>query len=366
MYILFQSRPDLLENVGGDTIQILKTKQALESLGNKVDIDSRIDKKLKSYDIVHIFNLQNTKYTYQLVLNAKKQGKKIALSTIWWDFKYVWDDKDVAKYAVKFNNVLLSDYIPLTAIKFINKKGHYLLNIRRHRKIKEILNAVDVILPNSVAELEILVSELEMPNLRKKSCVVYNAISLPKFCNDDNKLNIPDNCVMTVGRIEPIKGQLKVIKALMNRKEIPIVFIGRGIESPYGQACQNMARARGNVYFISEVKHEEIDKYYKYAKVHALVSLRESPGLASLEAAVNGANVVTSIHAPICEYFKTLSHVCDPNDLIDIEKKIITAWKTSRNDELRSFIMDNFTWKNTGLQTQDAYKMCMGCKDVSK
>jgi len=45
MKILFQSREDLFTTLGGDTVQILKTKQELEKLGYKIDIDCSIDVK---------------------------------------------------------------------------------------------------------------------------------------------------------------------------------------------------------------------------------------------------------------------------------------------------------------------------------
>lgn len=57
MNILFQSRKDLLVHPGGDTIQILKTKEMLEKNGYNVDIELSDEVDVSTYDIVHIFNL---------------------------------------------------------------------------------------------------------------------------------------------------------------------------------------------------------------------------------------------------------------------------------------------------------------------
>ena len=83
MKVLFQSRKTLFTVPGGDTTQILKTKEYLERLGVKVDISLDLEPCLESYDIVHVFNLMRPQELYLQVKNAKKQGKKVALSTIY-------------------------------------------------------------------------------------------------------------------------------------------------------------------------------------------------------------------------------------------------------------------------------------------
>ena len=82
MKILFQSRLDLFDKRGGDTVQILETKASLERLGVIVDIDCSLTAEVSKYDIVHIFNLDWVCETYPQILNAKKSGKKVVLSPI--------------------------------------------------------------------------------------------------------------------------------------------------------------------------------------------------------------------------------------------------------------------------------------------
>ena len=86
MNVLFQNRFDCFSMPGGDTTQMLKTKEYLERLGVSVDIslDPHID--LKRYDLVHVFNIMRPFETYLFIKNAKNQEKKILLSSIFWDF----------------------------------------------------------------------------------------------------------------------------------------------------------------------------------------------------------------------------------------------------------------------------------------
>lgn len=362
MKILFQSRNDLLTHMGGDTTQILETKKYLEKLGHNVTLDLSARPNVTQYDIVHIFNLQTMDLTLEQVLNAKKQGKKVVLSTIWWDFTFMNLDRDFRKYSKNpLYNLLRYIVCPIFLFNF-NKTDVYLskfiFDIKKRKKGIEILNAVDMILPNSVAELEILVQEFALPKLRGKTNIVVNAVDMDSLNipSDLKKVNLPNDYVLCVGRIEPCKGQAKIIQAMLKHKGIPLVFIGRGIDSPYGKKCQELANKRGNVYFIPQVDHKNLGVYYKKAKVHVLPSLRESPGLVSLEAALFNTNIVVSYEAPVQEYFKNEALICNPLDIESIEDKIIKAYHAPYNSNLKTIIKEKFTWEQTAKQTELAYK----------
>ena len=83
MKVLFQSRKTLYSAPGGDTTQLLKTKEYLEKLGVEVDISLELEPDLTGYDLVHVFNLMRPQELYLQVRNAKRQHKKVALSTIY-------------------------------------------------------------------------------------------------------------------------------------------------------------------------------------------------------------------------------------------------------------------------------------------
>ena len=67
MKVLFQSRVDLYNPKGGDTIQMEQTKKAIEAIDPsiKIDISTNVmDKDINKYDIVHLFNLDWIPETY--------------------------------------------------------------------------------------------------------------------------------------------------------------------------------------------------------------------------------------------------------------------------------------------------------------
>lgn len=69
--VLFVSRPTLFSGPGGDTIQLLKTKQYLENIGVEIDIFDGKDVDIKEYDLVHFFNLRNPQDILHLVRKTK-------------------------------------------------------------------------------------------------------------------------------------------------------------------------------------------------------------------------------------------------------------------------------------------------------
>jgi len=120
------------------------------------------------------------------------------------------------------------------------------------------------------------------------------------------------------------KNQLGLIRGLV---DFPgkIVLIGQPSpqESKYYLACQEEASKRGNVVFIGHLPHEELPPIYQAAGVHVLPSWRETPGLASLEAAAAGCKVVSTSIGSAKEYFGEAAWYCHPMNLLSIKKRFL-------------------------------------------
>ncbi|MBM4024962.1 MAG: glycosyltransferase family 4 protein [Planctomycetes bacterium] len=360
--LLYNTRPDSLQDWGGDTTQLQQTQRAMEALGVQVVYGREHPPDLAGYDLVHLFNLQLAQNGVELATRAKEKGLPVALSTIWWDLSYI-DRSPESHPFRRYGPVsrLLMRISPTAAFSYrqlrrqLNKSGR-----RRRRAQRRLLEMADVVLPNSHAELEILVQQFQMPNLRAKAFVVPNGVTvLPQDgCTlRDHWPQLPHRYVLEAARCHHLKGQARVIRALRDEKEIPIVLAGDDFETTkYGRWCKQLGQARGNVFFLGAVPHERMPLLYRHAGVHVLPSLRESPGLASLEAAVHGANCVISIHCPVEEYFGKDAFVCDPDDLGSVRRAILQAWTHPPTAALRSRILSSFTWTRAALRTYEAYQ----------
>ena len=189
MKVLFQTRTNLFDAPGGDLVQMLKTKEFLEKLGVHVDISLAFEPDLTSYDLVHLFNLMDPQDIYLQMLNAKRQNKKIVLSTIYGLYTE-FERKARGGLFQKAANYLSPyqiGYIKLLIRHYHEKrfhKGVYHMLFRGYYKLmKEIVDNVDVFLPNSNSEMDRVATEFKLKN--NKYIAIPNSIDQSVFFQED-------------------------------------------------------------------------------------------------------------------------------------------------------------------------------------
>jgi glycosyltransferase involved in cell wall biosynthesis len=368
--VLFATRNDALTHRGGDTVQMLKTKEFLEkNFPVKIEIALNETDFLEHQDadLVHIFNIQTIDETLKYVDLCEKYNKKFTFSTIYWDLShYIYNTflintfnyMNINKSSYKYKDIVMN--MKKLAGLILNKGDQY--GSKNYvEKRRKVLEKADLLLPNSNEELEILEREFGLEGLMKKTIVVPNAVDLK--ASTDTKLSLEwlnklENIVLEVGRIEPTKNQAGVVKALENHPHIPLVFVGRVHNEKYADYVKKLANKRGNVHFINQIDHEEIFALYRKAAVHVLPSFRESPGLSSLEALFSGCNIVASSveYCPVHYYkFDQYGEICNPYDADSIEKAILTALKKDRIKLPESYFED-YSYQRAAELTYKAYE----------
>lgn len=360
MKVLFTGRLDVLKVLGGDTVQILQTKAALERRGLTIDVAEVVEPDVRGYDLVHIFNTQFPDVGLPQLRWVKKNGCPVVVSTIYWDLKAVYANADVLQYDVRGRLARLGTYAPALAgrlVTLLRDAGSKFRN-----KVREMLIGADALLPNSVAELEIVINDFDYPMARSKSFIVPNAVNPtpdnPPLSPANAALlaSLPERYVMEAARVETVKGQLQLLRAMDKWcPELPVVFVGGRHPSPYEAAFSAQLARRANARHVGIIPYDELPHFYARAKVHALPSLRESPGLASLEAALAGSNCVVGIHAPVQEYFGQDAWTCDPDDVDSVGRAVRRAWDAPPNQSLRKRLLRDFTWERAAEETLRAY-----------
>lgn len=363
MKVLFQSRKTLFSVPGGDTTQIMKTKEYLEKLGVKVDVSLELTPDVSEYDIVHVFNLMRPQELYLQVKNAKKYGKKVALSTIYGPYEEY--EKNARGGILQVMNNLLSitqiEYLKVIARAVLNwefNKGTAIYLLNGHKRLqRKIIKMVDVFLPNSDSEMLRVVKDF---NLKEYNYVsVANAVDVNRFNYERVEIS-PEleqyrDCVLCVSRIEGRKNQLNVIRAC---KDLPykFVFIGKAGANfkKYYKTCK--AEANEHTFFLGQIEHEKLPQFYKLAKVHILASWMETPGLSSLEAGIMHTNVVVTKKGDTEDYFKGFAYYCEPDDLSSIKKAVENAFKTPFERSFLEKIKKNYKWEDAANQTYQGYK----------
>lgn len=363
MKVLFQTRTNLYSAPGGDMIQLLKTKEFLEKMGVEVDISLEFEPDLTKYDLVHLFNLMEPQDIYLQMVNAKKQNKKIALSTIYGLYTE-FERKArgglfqklaniISPYQIGYIKTLIKQFYENRFHKGVYKmlfKGYYGL-------MKEIVDNTDVFLPNSISEMNRVASEFK---LKKYTFVdIPNAIDKTVFSGEEtstqNKFAKYQDCILCAARIEGRKATLNLVKAVKGT-DYKLVLVGKESQNQKKYVEQVHKEAGENVFFLGAIPHDDLRDLYKVAKVHALVSWMETPGLSSLEAAAMGCNIVVTTKGDTRDYFEDFAFYCEPDDTNSIKKAIDSAFTEPVNPLLKQKILNNYTWEKTAAETYKAYQ----------
>lgn len=367
MKVLFQTRTNLYDAPGGDMVQMIKTKEFLEKIGIQVDISLELEPDLTGYDLVHLFNLMEPQDIYLQMLNAKKQQKKIALSTIYGlytEFErkarggfFQKLAKVLSPYQIGYIKTIVKHYFEKRFHKGVYKmlfKGYYGL-------MKEIVDNTSVFLPNSVSEMNRVAKEFNLKNYNFYS--IPNAIDKEVFSddvnqNDTNKYAQFQDCILCAARIEGRKSTLNLVKAVKGT-DYKLVLVGNESKNQKKYVDQVHEEAGDNVVFLGAVPHQDLRDLYRVAKVHALPSWMETPGLSSLEAAAMGCNIVATQKGDPYDYFGDYAFYCEPDDVNSIKKAIGLAFNAAVNPKLKQKVLENYIWEKTAEETYKGYQKIM-------
>ncbi len=367
MKVLFQSRINLYNAPGGDMIQMIKTKEFLEKLGVEVDISLELEPDLSGYDLVHLFNLMEPQDIYMQMQNALKQNKKYVLSTIYG--LYTEFERKARGGAFQAVANVLSPYqigyvktlIKYAAEKRIHKGAKKLIWKGYYPMMKEIVNNASVFLPNSVSEMNRVAKEYNLVN--PNFIAVPNAIDSGIFRNQnsskENKFIKYRNCIVCAARIEGRKSTLNLVRAV---KDSPytLVLAGKGSANQKKYVDQVHSEAGENVIFLGSIPHDELVQLYDVAKVHALISWMETPGLSSLEAAAMDCNIVVTKKGDTYDYFGEDAFYCEPDDVKSIRTAIDQAFAARPNENLKQRILEKYIWEKTAEATLEGYRKVVG------
>lgn len=367
--VLFINRKDYLENLGGDTIQMLSI---INNLKNQIVSDTQTDpliikKVIENYDIIHIFNIQRLSETAFFVKLAKRYGKKVVLSPIYADFSSL-EEKGRSSYYKFIKKLLPKNFFNFAkdsarVIRGLSYPIFLKENFHNFDKLfKSTLNACDCILPNSIAEKDYLKSFIEDES---KITVIRNGVDENLLINamDESEFRQKykiyfDKFVLCVARIDERKNILNLLKATYFDDNIKIVLIGKvyPTHKEYYKKCLKYIKPHKVIHINTTLPQKEICGAYKCAHTHALVSWLETPGLASLEAGLFGANLVIGKCESTKEYFKDHAYFCESGDL----SSIYNAIKQSLNDKRNYFKADeyiktNYLWQKISQEYFQVY-----------
>lgn len=335
MQIIMGNRSSSNYAMAGDVVQQRCTAEALKRLGHQVKLAFG---ELREFtgDIVHLFNIMPVEETYHLFCQAREKDIPVVLSPIF------WEPHEFLRYGADSNRAHFEEWWEKT---------------REQRVV--LLRDVELLLPNGRGEVDKLISEFGFD--LAKHVVIPNAADKSFYFADPSRYRRrfgTERFVLCVGRICRRKNQLGLIRAL-SRYALNLVFIGPVDDYEYYRSCRR-EKTRSRLRFIDTLSHSELSSAYAAADLHVLPSWYETPGLATLEAAMAGCKVVSTLRGTAQEYLGDLAWYCDPSNQESIRDSVLAALEHPGHPELRNKVRQEFTWENVALQTQRAYEQVVG------
>lgn len=366
MKILYLARESLFVDPGGDTVQIVKTADALRG-----DFDCEIEihcghpkTSCDEFDLIHCFNLCDANEFCSL---GNYVSRKIILSPIYVDYSVYESSvrRGVRGVLVKFGGRDFGEYAK-NLVKFALRRDRYIdwryVLLGHRRAVKKMLNDSVIVLPNSKSEADRIRSDYGEKFIWRR---IVNAVDSDIF---DFENVVPDERfnggVVCVGRVEGRKGQLDLIRAL-HGTEYKLFIVGNPARNDpsYYRACRSAAGA--NVSFIPFCDQKKLAPMLKAARVHVLPSWFETTGLVSLEAAAMGCSVVVSHMGDTEEYFSDFAEFCSPGDLNSIREAVNRAYARDDGDRVAKLVTEKYTWKLAAQETYAAYEYALGHRSDS-
>ena len=232
-------------------------------------------------------------------------------------------------------------------------------------KIEYVLNTADHVITVSqsnlacIRKLDVSTPVTVIPN-GFRSDLFY-----PRDASECRKmLNLPQDkkIILTVGNLEPVKGQMHLVEAVQKivreRKDILCVIVGAG---KLRTALERQIRSLGlqdYVMLAGGKPHDEIPLWMNACDLFVLPSLRESFGIVQVEAMACGRPVVAtrnggSEEVVISDDYGLLVEPADPEDLAE---KILVALDREWDQGAILAYAERFTWEKIAKDIIKIYR----------
>ena len=346
--VLHVLRSGHAQHVGGDLVQLRATVAALRDEGIDA-VAGEVAEATGTFDVIHLYNLQ---------LPGELRADIAAVAGRWPTTPYVlspilWPPE--ARYVLRATGPARRRLLRATAAMVV-----------RWPSLRPIVAGAAAVLPNSQIELTRLGRLFRLPTDNWR--VVPNGLDLaawPHRRAPEARAGVFDTfglapsdgpLVVCVARLEAYKNQLALLEALDQYPEARLLLIGPDAEPSYGDAVRAGVSGRpGRAAATGALGRDTVAELFAAADVHVLPSYRETPGLASLEAAATGCEVVVTRCGSAEEYFGPDAHYAEPHSARSLADAIRSAVSQPRQPGLRARV-ERYPWSTAARSLAAVYR----------
>ncbi len=286
--ILIVHRPG--DAIGGDIIAARAYGEALEGIGVGADVVAADDMgPISGYDWVHLWSANAPGWALPVAEAVKRQGGKLIITPNWWS----------RAVRQEYYGYLDQDVIP-----------GYTGSVAR------VLSMADILFVCTMSEAQ------QCWHLAPFKRVYW----FGHGCDDAGGAiaGDPGDYVTCLARIEPHKNQVNLAMACRELGK-PLRLVGSISDPAYWAQAKALGAERVEV----EDREGALDILAR-ARVHALPSFFETPGMSNMEAAVLGVPAVLGSLGAEIEFFGGGGIYADPRHWRQIAQAIVIAWEQPR------------------------------------
>lgn len=366
--VLTQMRSSAYSSPGGDTVAMKESTKALKVLGVDVEIDLLGTADPADYDIVHLYNFSTPEDIEPLARRASASETPFVVTTLFEQWPSFFNQMGVV---ANVQRAYVTNQQPLSLW---------------HKYEREMKVGSDSCVrcsppanPWSGSHASAFLAsgkeeESYLQSVFGPSVPVYTTHFGIDFDwrLDQRELersfrewsNIEEDFILCVGRIELRKNQVSLLKALEDDSRTVVFASGGFSYQPDYDKLAREFRRRGKTIFLPRMERAQLIGAYCAAKVHALPSWYELPGLVTLEAAAYGCRVVATSRGTLPSYLQTGVHYCEPDDVSSILRAVDMAWSAGPDERLASSARA-FTWERCAKELLAAFQEVLRREEIN-
>lgn len=364
--VLFSIGEEEGKQLGGPSVRVRRTAEALRSMGHTVDLWTGGEPPQGSYDLVHTFNVWPPQDSLQRLERLAGMGVPVFFSPIFLahaEWEWSWP-------------ILLEVCgLPGTTrrlTRVLKRRAHMPIAERRtadtfttefHDQVRQMGKLADHLICLSAHETEQLLG-LGIP--AEKLHLVHNGIECGAFEKPDPRAFAQHfglgRYVLCVGRIEHRKNQALLAHALRHSR-LQVALVGECHVEEYGRIVAQLATGRTRQIGRVEAESPLLASAYAGAAAFVLPSWSEGAPISALEAAACGVPLVLSDRSGESEYFGALAEYCNPADPSSIRQAVRRAIRgdsPAKRERLRALIAERFTIQATSRDLAQVYARVLG------
>lgn len=323
MKVLFATYPMAFHTPGGGEVQLLAYRDHLPQVDVDVTLLNPWDPQFLEHDVVHFFSCIGGSVHFCDFI--KRLGKPLVITSSLW----------------------------------ITEETRHQYPID---EIRAQLSLADKIITNSEMESDTLANVLNLD--RQRFASVYNGVDAVFRIQPDPTLfrkayGIHGRFVLNVGNIEPRKNQARLLQAMDALPDHELVLIGHVRDQAYFDAMMDSEQA-GKVRYLGPIDHhsDTLRSAYQACDLFCLPSTLETPGLAALEAAMQGCRLVVTSEGSTREYFGESACYVSPLDVDSIRNglKLTASASGQRYRADPQLMWDRFSWTKVVGKLRQVYE----------